>query len=319
MENQNKQTAITGYLEKLTPAQLVADPKVSKKFVQLYNSIHGNAMGEAIYNKEQFNFIKLVNDNAELKQCSKLSLYGAFLDIAINGLSLDNTSKPLCYLMSRNAKSKDAQGRDIWEKRAYIKVSPNGEIYYRKRSGQIKNADNPQIVWEGDTIRVGLNAFGKHIVKEHERLIPRKANAKILGGYIRIERHDGSYECLWMDISETERLREYSNRNNKGTSEDDKSNKLYTSFNGQIDPGFFEAKITRHAFDSYPPIKIGAHTELASKDEPEPAISYDMTVTEETNVEDVTNKEETGAFGTQSEPETYGTTGTIIEDETGAF
>lgn len=307
---------MTAYLDKLPTAEIANDNKVQDKFVQLFNVIHGTAMGEAFCKKEQFNFGKLLAENQELQSCTKLSLYGAFLDIAVNGLSLDNTSKPLCYLMSRGAKARDSQGREIWEKRAYIKVSPSGEIYYRKRAGQVKEADDPQIVWEGDVIKVGLNKKGKHVVKEHERLIPRKKDAKILGGYIRIERFDGSYECSWMDIVDVDRLRAYSNKQNKGTSQDDKSNRLYTSFHGQIDPGFFEAKITRHAFDSYPNVKIGANTILASSEDLE--IKRPLKNKEEVqNAEDVTEKNETGAFGGDQQEDKG--KGIEVTDESGAF
>jgi recombinational DNA repair protein RecT len=316
MSEEKANIAVSKHLESLKAIEIASDSRVSKKFVELYKTIHGTN-GEAIYQKERFNYEKMLQENSILQECTKLSLYGAFLDISVNGLSLDTTSRPLCYLMTRNFRVKGQNGQDTWEKRAYIKVSPLGEILYRKRTGQIKNADNPQIVYEGDTIRVGLNPQGKHIVKEHERLIPRKPNARILGGYMRIERHDGTFECTWMDVSETERLREYSNKNNRGTDTDDKSNKLYTSYNGQIDPGFFEAKIVRHAFDSYPAVKMGQFTVLESHEEPEAVIDYGIQEqTIETTAQDVTNEPGNGSFDSAPAPQQ----GTVtFEEDGGAF
>jgi hypothetical protein len=311
---EKKSIKVAKYLESLTPQEIATDKQVRDSFIKIYETVHGKGMGEAFYMKEQFNYMKLLNENPILQECSKLSLYGSFLDLSVNGLTLDNTSKPLCYLMSRNAKVKTTNGGEAWEKRAYIKVSPTGEIFYRKRCGQIKDADNPQIVWgipgdakNSDIIRVGLNERGKHVVKEHERLIPRHPSAKIIGGYIRLERLDGSFECLWMDVSETDRLREYSNKQNKGTATDDRSNKLYTSFHGQIDPGFFEAKITKHAFDSYPPIKIGEFTKLETQIIEEKQ-EYNLSETIETKAEDVTDR---SSFAESEQP----TQGITIEKD----
>lgn len=301
METQNKQTQVANYIEKLTPAQLVADTKVSGKFIQLYDAIHGNKMGEAIYNKEQFNFMKVINESPALQECTKLSLYGCFLDVAVMGLSLDQSSKPLAYMTSRNAKTKGTNGVEVWEKRASIQVSPYGELVMRMRAGHIKHADNPIVVYEGDTIKVGLNEQGRRVVKEYDALIPRKANAKIIGGFIRIERHGGAFENPWIDISEMDRLKGYSNKQNKGTATESRANALYTSNNGQIDPGFFEAKIIKHAFRSYPKVRTGEFTTLQTQVEEEPVIDYGMSATDPgtTSESDFTQAEEVKeeAFG----------------------
>ena len=50
------------------------------------------------------------------------------------------------------------------------------------------------------------------------------------------------------DMADTERLRSYSEKKNAGKG----ANKLYTSNNGQIDEGFFMAKIIKHAFSTLP-------------------------------------------------------------------
>lgn len=73
---------------------------------------------------------------------------------------------------------------------------------------------------------------------------------------------------------EIDRLRQYSNKNNKGSGEQDKSNKLYSSNDGQIDPGFLEAKIIKHAFSTFPKVKTGEFSKLAD-DDPDP-INYGL-------------------------------------------
>jgi len=284
MMETNKQTSVTTYIEKLTPAQMVVDENVSGKFIQLYDAIHGAKMGESIYQKEQFNFMKVINENQPLQECTKLSLYGCFLDIAVMGLSLDQGTKPLAYMMSRKANT-GTREKPQWESRASITVSPYGELVMRIRAGQIKRADNPIIVYEGDNIKVGLSAQGHRVVKEYDAAIPRKKDALIIGGFIRIERHDGSFECPWVDVVEMDRLKNYSAKSNSKYVADGNggkkrvpgdANALFSSNNGQIDPGFFEAKIIKHAFRSYPKIRVGEFTTLQTQVEDEPKIDYGL-------------------------------------------
>ncbi|MBK7883033.1 MAG: recombinase RecT [Chitinophagaceae bacterium] len=45
----------------------------------------------------------MIQENAKLAECSKLSLYGCFLDVAVNGLSFDPTMKHV-YLVPYNVK-----------------------------------------------------------------------------------------------------------------------------------------------------------------------------------------------------------------------
>lgn len=307
MSNQN-QTAVTGYIEKLPLLQIVQDEKVSGKFIQLYDAIHGSKIGEIIYHKEQFNFNKLIQETPDLQQCTKLSLYGTFLDLAVSGLSLEKGSKPLAYVMSRSIKVKREDGTEGYEKRAYLEVSPYGELLMRIRAGHIKHADNPVIVYDGDKIKVGLNAQGHKVVLEYETLIPRKENAKITGGFIRLERHGGAFENVWFDIADVIRLKNYSNKQNKGDANNDKSNALYRSNNGQIDSGFFEAKIVKHAFRAYPKVRTGEFTHMQTQEVEEP-INYGL---DEPDVQTPEVVKEEEAFGQTPEGETKTVT---IEDE----
>jgi len=253
-------------LNALAPAKIVESPKVEQKFIQMYNAIWGNKMGEQIYAREKFNFNKLLQEKPELKECTKLSLFGCFLDMAVNGLSLDQTGRPQCYMLSRNVKVKNGN-TETYEKRAQIQVSAYGEVYMRQRAGQIKYCDQPVIVYEGDVFSVGLENGVKKIT--YQAAIPRKSN-KIIAAFIRIVRIDGSEDYQWMMEADWQRLAVYSNKNNK----DKGANALYSSNCGQIDPGFLENKITKHAFDVYPKVHIGNFTALATAEEPEPAIDY---------------------------------------------
>lgn len=250
-------------LNKMSPAAIVEDDRVEKRFVSLYNSIHGSKVGESIYTKEKFNFLKLISEKPDLMACTRLSLYGCFLDIAVNALSLDPTGRPHCYIIPRSAKTglKTQDGKDVYEKRAYLYITGYGELYMRKRAGHIKHCDNPVIVYEGDTFEVTLNEIGVKTIN-YKAVFPRKSE-KIIGVFMRIIRNDDSIDFKWLLEGDIKRLMAFSDKNNNygnATPNMTKANALYTSNNGQIDIGFLENKVIKHAFSVYPKIRSGEFT-----------------------------------------------------------
>lgn len=259
-------------LNQINPLVLADDNRVEQKFILMYNAIWGTDQGVQIYEKEKFNFRKILQDKPELQKCTPLSLYGCFLDIAVNGLSLDPTGRPHCYLLSRNTKTgyKDQQGNDIYELRAYLSISGYGELVMRQRAGQVRYVDNPVICYEGDTFSPGI-VDGKKTVT-YTAACPRKTN-KVIGGFIRIVRADGTVDWHWMMEGEIKRLEEYSFRNNQRWNpqtrqKEGKANALYTSSEGGIDPGFLESKLIKHAFDAYPKVRTGKFTVFETQEEP---------------------------------------------------
>jgi hypothetical protein len=264
-------------LNALPATKIVENAKVEAKFIQMYNAIWGTSTGTQIYHKEVFNFQKVIRENPALAECSKMSLFGCFLDMAVNGLSLDPTGRPHCYLIPSRVKSgyKDDKGNDIYENRASVRVTGYGELLMRMRAGQIKYADNPVVAYEGDTFGAELQS-GKKVVT-YAAAIPRKST-KVVGAFIRIVRTDGSEDYQWLLEGDIYRLKGYSEINNSywkdGQKVRGKANKLYTSNNGEIDPGFLENKMIKHAFDAYPKVRTGKFTQLETMEEPEQEIDY---------------------------------------------
>lgn len=276
-ENPQKQNQIVlSHLNSLSPMQLVEDEKIANKFVQLYNNVHGAKTGELFYHKEKFNYMKMISENSELQKCTKLSLYGCFMDVAVNGLSFEQGSKPLAYVLTRNINTAPRNAEPVWEKRAYVQVSPYGELLMRMRAGQIKHADNPVIVYDGDVFEPVI-IDGKKSVN-YKMMLPHTGK-KVVGAFIRITRMDGSVDFEWMTETDIIRLQGYSNRQNKGDSSSDKSNALYKSHHGGVDPGFMAAKMIKHAFHTYPKVRIGQFSELKSE-EPTEIIDYGVPAAE---------------------------------------
>lgn len=260
-------------LNQLNPLMIAEDDRVEQKFVQMYNAIWGTDQGVQIYEKEKFNFRKILQDKPALQKCSQLSLFGCFLDIAVNGLSLDPTGRPHCYILPRNTKTgyKDQQGNEVWEQRAYLSITGYGELVMRQRAGQVRYVDNPVIAYEGDMFCPGI-VDGKKTVT-YTAACPRKSN-KVIGGFIRIVRADGTIDWHWMMEGDIKRLESYSLKNNqrynyKTKQNEGSANALYTSNEGSIDPGFLESKLIKHAFDAYPKVRTGKFTVFETQEEPQ--------------------------------------------------
>lgn len=250
----------------LKPSQVVRNELVKQQFINVYNAVWREG-GEQAYEREAFYFQSILRDKPNLKDCTSLSFYFAFIDIAVQGISLEPGPRAMCYLLPRNFKIADPTGRDVWEKRCNLTISGFGELFLRQRAGQIKYADNPVIVYEGDEFE-----FGEHDGKKFVNYTVKNThNAnKIVACFMKIIRTDGSYDYSVMYENDWQRLAQFSGKNNAYYDKSigrrvEKPNELYTSANGGIDPGFLAAKCIKHAFRSYPKLQIGKGSQLETE------------------------------------------------------
>ena len=158
---------------------------------------------------------------------------------------------------------KDSKGYPVynWEGRVVLTVSAYGELVLRERAGQIRHADNPVLVYEGDEFSFSDRGGRKEV--EYVCRLPH-AGQRIVACYLRITRADGSVDYSVMTEEDWVRLAQYSARQNRSNA----ANALYgVDGNGvvNIDPGFLMAKCIKHAFKTYPKVRIGRGTELQSQ------------------------------------------------------
>ena len=147
----------------------------------------------------------------------------------------------------------------------------------RARAGQIRHADNPVIVYEGDEFSFGENNGCKYV--NYRCNLPRTSN-HIVACFMKITRIDGSTDYSVMLEDDWKRLAGYSAKNNSYYDQTthqriEKPNELYSSVNGQIDTGFLIAKCIKHAFKSYPKIAIGKGTQFESDVVDDPTKDFD--------------------------------------------
>lgn len=237
-------------LKEASPSALIEAPIVSNRFKSLYKTIRGikdEAVADAFYTAEKFHLLKMINDSPALQQCTKLSLYGIFMDVAVMGLSFDPSMKHL-YIVPYNINI-GTKEKPIWEKRAALQISGYGELLLRQLQGQIKYADNPVLVFEGDEFTFGTR--NNTTILEHVVSIPRKSD-RIIACYIKITRHDDSVDYKVMTMEDVNNLRKFSK---------DPNSKAWTD--GM--PGMIATKTIKHAFKTYPKLRMGEFTQLQSE------------------------------------------------------
>lgn len=237
---------VGNHISNLSPLKLADDPKVANKFISLFNAVHGAKHGETFYNAEKFNFVKVLQENEALQKCDKISLYGAFLDVAVNGLSFDPT-KNLVYLVPYNVNIGTKENAK-WIQKVKVHISPYGELLIRQKCGQIKHADNPVLVYEGDSFKVTTTEAGTKVYHEANF---GKRSGKLVACFLRIVRNDDSVDFKIMTVEELEIIRK-SSKTGDGPA--------WTNAYG----GMLMAKTIKHAFKTYPKVRIGQFSELES-------------------------------------------------------
>lgn len=260
-------------LQSMKATDVIRNENVRNQFITVYNSIYKEG-GEQVYEREAIYFNQQLRDKSNLRECSGTSIFYAFIDLAVKGLTLAPGAQALCYLIPRNVKTGiDQYGNDVWEKVCNLTISGYGELVLRKNAGQIRHADNPVIVYEGDRFEFGEQNGQKFV--NYMSAFPRRSN-RIVACFIKITRADGSIDYSVMTESDWTRLKEYSDKQNtyfdkKKNQWVTKENDLYKKNGGQIDTGFLMAKCVKHAFKTYPKLSIGRGTALESDiiDEPD--------------------------------------------------
>lgn len=259
-------------INKMNPLDIVKSNLVRQRFIQIYDTLWGEGQGEPAYERESIFFNRFLADNEKIRtSATRFSIFTAFIDIAICGLSVEPGIRALCYLQGRSTKiGKDANGKDMYEGRLGLTVSGYGELVLRARCGQIKYADNPILVYEEDGFSFSDKDGRKSV--SYTCNLPHNSGC-IIACFMRITRTDGSTDYAVMFEEDWNRLAEYSAKQNKKWDNNARQyvkgdpNDLYTSNDGGIDTGFLIAKCIKHAFKTYPKVRIGKGTELATEQE----------------------------------------------------
>lgn len=253
MANVNEQPETSGkvtildLLNRSPKPKIPEIPQIALRFKTLFAKIHPGGKSDIFYEAEKFHFAKLIAESPKLQACTAFSLYGCFIDTAVNGLSFDPSFKH--QFLIPQAFNIGTKQEPVWEQRATIQISGPGELVLRVKQGQVKYADNPVLVYEGDEFEYGTKndkLFLNHTVK-----LPRKSN-HIIAAYVRVVRTDGSVDHKMIDEKDMERFRKASKQGNSPAWVDGIA-------------GMWLAKVVKHAFSkTYPKVRTGDFSSLAS-------------------------------------------------------
>lgn len=264
-------------IQKLRATDVIRNDYVRTQFINVYNAIWKEG-GEVAYEREAMYFNNQLRDSEQLRGCTGMSVFFAFIDLAVRGLTLEPGGQALCYLLPRNyCVGKNQQGKNVYEKRCNLTISGYGELVLRAKAGQVLHADNPVIVYEGDEFSFGEKDGRKYV--NYCCRLPRTSN-HIIACFLKITRPDGTIDYSVMTEQDWKRLSDFSGKANRYWDDEKRKyvenpNQLYTSFDGQIDTGFLKAKCIKHAFKTYPKIAIGKGTQLESDVIDQPQTDFD--------------------------------------------
>ena len=256
----------------LQTTEVVHNEAVKERFIYLYNTLWKEG-GEAAYERESRYFDIILGENEALRTRVKpFSVFTSFIDLAVCGLSVEPGVRALAYLIGRNSViGKGQDGKNIYEGRCVLTISGYGELVLRARSGQIKHADNPVLVYQEDSFSFTDNDGRKSV---HYTCSLPHTSGHVVAAFMKITRNDDSIDYAVMFEEDWLRLADFSANQNKKWDNESRTyvkvpNALYTSgVNGGIDTGFLVAKVIKHAFKTYPKVRIGRSTELQSQQEP---------------------------------------------------
>ena len=235
--------------------QLVEQFPIAQSFINTLMKIHkkSEADAEMIFEREAMYFKKAIVGSEKLAQCTGISLYSAFLEIAINGLSIQPGQKSEAFLEARSSKQKQGNS-EVWVNTANLRITAYGELNMRIMSGQIVRMNNPIVIYEGDHFQPMTNQRGELIV-DYKPAIPRQSK-KIIGAYVCIVLPNNGLDFKWLLEDDVARLKKYSTPRASQNNQNPQANALYSSENGGIDPGFLEAKTIKHAMRAYTKLRV---------------------------------------------------------------
>lgn len=245
-------------IKTMTWSDLLKDHEFIDTYVTLYNTAHGNSLdldGHAHYLRETDFLKQIILDNSYIAGCSTLSFMTLLLDLAYHGLSIQPITKPQAYVLPRKIPLKNADGTKSDELRALLGLTAYGEIALRIRSGIIKHVDNPVMVYKGDFFEQRENPVTRETTIGYQA---RYESEEIVRAFVKITRYDDTWDYRVISMDDMMRLKAKS---------DNKTGAPWTGGPGGGPlRGMWETKLLKHAFNTYPRIKLGLNTEANDED-----------------------------------------------------
>lgn len=219
-------------------------PEVKDNFCLLWTRLNDNNC-EVAWDIETTAIKRLAAQDTNIREATAVSAYAALMDIAVQGVSIvDPGGKPLAYFMPAKAVNVGTKENPLWEKRVKLSISPYGELHLRKRAGHIKEAYNVVYVYDGDDFEV-VNGVPHHI--------SRHKGKKIIAAWMKILTANNNLDYKILYHSDMMAIKSRS---------DQQKNDNWIGADGDPTPGMWRAKTIKHAFATYPKLRLGMNTVL---------------------------------------------------------
>jgi phage RecT family recombinase len=172
--------------------ELLDLPAVRAQCIRNYELTKRDGRGELIFERERVLFLKTVNDNPKLQECTRLSVYTAMIQLLASGLSLNEQQ---CAIVPR-------KGVAYWQP------------MYKGRIEQMM--DNPEVVWVNQPVCVYEGDDFEYEMGEEPKIIrhrPQRDNKgkPLTHVYLIIEYKHGKKMYI-MTKEEVHNVRSYSER-----------------------------------------------------------------------------------------------------------
>lgn len=152
-------------------------------FVNNYLKTTGRPDGEMIFEREKLMFLKAVNDNTKLQECTRFSIYSAFIELAASGLTL---SEGCCYILP-------------YGKQAQFQIGYKGRLEQINSIPGVELAPEPQVVWSGDDFDYELGSDPRIIKHKPIKAADRAKDALIEYVYLVLTLDGGRKRLTIMD------------------------------------------------------------------------------------------------------------------------
>lgn len=251
-------------LDEVAAKDIAAHKHTEKQFTTLLTQLHGVSaeLASGIYAREKGYYEKALREpQGKLPSCTKISLFSAFVEIAISNVSIQSGAKSEAYFTTRSTKSieqKDGRSIERWTASCMLTLTAFGELALRIRAGHLLRMSNPIVIYEGDTFQPHTNDNGDLVIS-YALKVPR-TSTKIIGCWVTLILPHGMKDHKWMLQDDIDRLQEASGKQVRDAQKTnkEKANALYTSNGGQIDVGFLETKCIKHAMKTLPKLRMGS-------------------------------------------------------------
>lgn len=261
------------------------DETVNKRFIaSVMPLFRGNVERASIQLESQkIEFTRAITSLKNWENIPTPEIERVLLASAATGLTWAATEKNF-YLIPRGGWV-TVNNEKVWSNEGTLemKVTADGETNLRIAEGQFKRLRGPFVVYEGDEFF--YDPAGNSCIHKPKPDNQVTGEEKVVACYVFVVENDGSETLTVLDKRDIMRLKTYSRKQNTPKVKTDKSgrqyggpepgkeyaNELYTSYNGDIDPGFAMTKCRYKAFKGRPKCKNMRDIQALHQFEEDPA------------------------------------------------